>query len=46
MDHMDYDKLAEQVEALSDSLDGVSDTGRAFLHGAETALRATAETLE
>jgi len=43
---MGYDLLAEQVEALADAMDGVSDAGRAFLHGAQTALRATVGALE
>lgn len=40
---IDYGLLSEQVAALNESLDGVSEPGRAFLAGAETALRATAE---
>jgi len=43
---MEYDLLAEQVEALADAMDGVSDAGSAFLHGAQTALRATVGALE
>lgn len=35
--------LADQVEALNSALDGVSAQGRAFLAGAEAALRAVAE---
>lgn len=46
MTHIDYDKLAEQVRALTASMDGVSEAGRAFLHGAETALRATTAVIE
>ena len=34
--------LADQVHALSESMTGVSKPGRAFLDGAETALRAVA----
>jgi hypothetical protein len=36
--------LADQVHSLSGALDGVSAQGRAFLAGAETALRAVAAT--
>lgn len=43
---VDYETLADQVEALADSMDCISETGRAFLAGAETALRATAEVME
>lgn len=46
MAQLDYDKLAEQLAALADSMDSISETGRSFLYGAETALRATAEVME
>lgn len=39
---VDAAQLAAAVAALDDALDGVSQTGRAFLEGAHTALTAVA----
>lgn len=44
-ERVDHETLADQVQTLAASMDGVSATGRAFLSGAETALRATAEVM-
>lgn len=35
--------IAAQIKALNESMDDITAVGRAFLHGAETALEATAE---
>lgn len=43
---VDHTKIAEQVASLAASMDGSSDAGKAFLYGAETALRATAEAMD
>lgn len=40
---MDTVELAEQVAAMGASVDNVSKVGRAFLAGAETALRAAVD---
>lgn len=45
LERVDYETLADQVQALTGSMDNVSETGRAFLAGAQTALRATAEAM-
>lgn len=41
-EQQDAGTLAEQVAALATSVDGTSKAGKAFLAGAETALRAVA----